>query len=135
MPVVLLGDSAYPLSTWLMKPYPEGAGVTPHQLKFNHILSSCRMAVERAFGRLKIRFRCLLKLNESHITFISQIVSACCVLHNFLDVNNEEFLGRDVVEAEEGDTEDQQQGGQQGQQAPQPQHTIRDALCRYFSRL
>ncbi|KAM3862871.1 uncharacterized protein ACN63O_012764 [Diretmus argenteus] len=131
VPVFLLGDSAYPLSTWLMKPYQEGRGVTPHQLDFNHKLSSCRMAVERAFGRLKGRFRCLLKLNETHITFISQIVSACCVLHNLCEVHNEEYLGGDVEEDEEGDAEEQQQG----QQGPQQQHIIRDALCTYFSRL
>lgn len=29
MALFLLGDSAYPLLTWLMKPYPEGGAVTP----------------------------------------------------------------------------------------------------------
>ncbi|XP_029968422.1 protein ANTAGONIST OF LIKE HETEROCHROMATIN PROTEIN 1-like [Salarias fasciatus] len=132
VPVLLLGDSAYPLSTWLMKPYQEGPGVTPDQLNFNSKLSSCRMAVERAYGRLKGRFRCLLKLNETHITFISQIVSACCVLHNFCEVHNEEYMDREVEEAEGGDEEGQQQGPQQHHHQ---QHIIRDALCRYFTAL
>jgi len=37
------------------------------------------MTVERAFG-------CHLKENETHITFVSRIVSACCVLHNFCEI-------------------------------------------------
>uniref|UniRef100_A0A672H9J5 DDE Tnp4 domain-containing protein n=1 Tax=Salarias fasciatus TaxID=181472 RepID=A0A672H9J5_SALFA len=128
VPVLLLGDLAYPLSTWLIKPYQEGPGVTPDQLNFNSKLSSCCMAVERAYGRLKGRFCCLLKSNETHITFISQIVSACCVLHNFCEVHNKEYMDREVEEAEGGDEEGQQQG-------PQQQHMIRDALRRYFSAL
>ncbi|KAK7896820.1 hypothetical protein WMY93_022145 [Mugilogobius chulae] len=101
VPLVLLGDSAYPLLPWLMKPYPEGAAVTADQINFNFKLSQARMAVERAFGRLKGRWRCLLKECDAHITFVSRIVSACCVLHNYLEVHEEEYLNGEV-EAEEG---------------------------------
>nr|XP_017210663.2 NACHT, LRR and PYD domains-containing protein 3-like [Danio rerio] len=118
VPLFLLGDSAYPLSHWLMKPYPEGRGVTPEQIKFNHRLSQARMTVERAFGRLKGRWRCLLKQCEAHITLVSRIVSACCVLHNFCEVRNEEFYGRDDVREEEEQSQDarpQEQENVQGE--------------------
>ncbi|XP_065435901.1 uncharacterized protein LOC135979501 isoform X1 [Chrysemys picta bellii] len=51
MPVVILGDPAYPLMPWLMKPY---TGVLDREKElFNYRLSKCRMVVECAFGRLK----------------------------------------------------------------------------------
>ena len=51
----LVGDSAYLLSPWLMKPYPEG---TRHrdEIKFNKELSSARVKVECVFGLIKSRW-------------------------------------------------------------------------------
>lgn len=71
------GDSAYPLLTWLMKPYPEGGGVTPQQLNFNHRLSQACMTVERAFGRLKGCWHCLLKESEAHICQSHSVCLLC----------------------------------------------------------
>ena len=41
----LVGDSAYPISPWLMKPYPE-ATRDPGEITFNKELSSARVAIE-----------------------------------------------------------------------------------------
>lgn len=72
------------------------------------------MTVERAFGHLKGRWRCLLKLNDTHITFISRTVSACCVLNNYCEYHNEEYLEGDteVEEAESGGHQEQVPGQQ-----------------------
>ncbi|CAM5111973.1 unnamed protein product [Natator depressus] len=51
IPIVILGDSAYPLMPWLMKPYT-GSLDSSKEL-FNYRLSKCRMVVECAFGHLK----------------------------------------------------------------------------------
>uniref|UniRef100_A0A3B1KHZ0 DDE Tnp4 domain-containing protein n=1 Tax=Astyanax mexicanus TaxID=7994 RepID=A0A3B1KHZ0_ASTMX len=104
----------------LFPPFPEFRGATAAQLNFNHRLSQARMTVGRSFGRLKGRWRCLLKQNESHITLVSRIISACCVLHNFCEVN-------DVGDLDNDENPDQvgEKGGQE----------IRNALCTYFSRI
>ena len=55
---MILGDSAFPFSTWLMKPYST-AVLTPQQGYFNYRLGRARMVVECAFGQLKGRWRIL----------------------------------------------------------------------------
>eukprot|EP00733_Pompholyxophrys_punicea_P001705 Pompholyxophrys_punicea_v1_NODE_958_length_1097_cov_10.704415.p2 type:complete len:169 gc:universal NODE_958_length_1097_cov_10.704415:575-69(-) len=55
----LLGDSAYPLLPWLLTPFPERAQMQEFERIYNRIHSSMRMTIERAFGKLKGRFRIL----------------------------------------------------------------------------
>ena len=50
---LLAGDSAYPLTNWLMKPFPDRSHLTTVLRKFNLKFSALRCVVERAFGMLK----------------------------------------------------------------------------------
>ena len=61
---LLLGDSAYPLSAWLLKPFHQGTN-DPEEINFNKELS--RVSVECAFGILKRRWRILQKRLDSDI--------------------------------------------------------------------
>ena len=58
---LLVGDSAYPLSVWLMKPFKQTPMLTVSQLRYNRALSQARVVIEQAFGILKGRRRCLYK--------------------------------------------------------------------------
>ena len=78
----LVGDSAHPISPWLMKPYPE-ATHDPGEITFNKELSSARVVIECTFGRLKSHWQILQKRLDSRITFSVKIAIACAVLHNF----------------------------------------------------
>ena len=99
VPLVMLGDPAYPLKTWLMKPFSD-TGLTQRQRKFNYRLSRAYVVVECAFGRLKGRWRSLLKRNDSKMTNIPTLVTACCVLHNRFKLNGdaceEDWVVRDT---------------------------------------
>lgn len=83
----VLGD---PLMDWLMKSYPQSPGLTPEQEPFNVNLSSARTTEEIAFGRLKSRWRVLLKRSDFHFTFSPCMIATCCALHNFSEREKEQ---------------------------------------------
>ena len=56
VPLLMLGDPAYPLLPWLMKPFSNCGSLTRRQRKFNYQLSKARIVTEIAFGRLKGRW-------------------------------------------------------------------------------
>ena len=92
VPLCILGDPAYPALNWLMKVYPEHGNMSSKEKLFNYCLSRARMIVENAFGCLKGRWRCLLKRNDSQVTNVISITSACVVLHNICEAYNDECL-------------------------------------------
>jgi hypothetical protein len=87
-PFVLLGDAAYPLTSWLITPYPTEPTLAHKRFNFTH--SSARMAVERAFGKLKAQWS-ILHTNRLYgpQTMVS-ICIALCILHNItIDVDED----------------------------------------------
>ncbi|CAM4672765.1 unnamed protein product [Caretta caretta] len=97
MPIVILGDPAYPLMPWLMKPYT-GTLDRSKEL-FNYRLSNRRMVVECAFGCLKGCWRSLLTRSDLSKTSIPIVIAACCVLHNLCESKGEMFMAGWEVEA------------------------------------
>lgn len=85
IPYVIVGDEAFPLKEYLMKPYPQRTGLDEGQRIFNYRLSRARRIVENAFGILCNRFRVILR---SPILLspekVEKTVLCCCTLHNFL---------------------------------------------------
>ena len=90
VPILILGDPAYPLLPWLMKPFPDTGNLTRQQQHFNYRQSRARMVVENAFGRLKGRWRCLLKrMDYYEIEYTTNVVASCFVLHNLCELNGD----------------------------------------------
>ena len=90
----IVGDSAYPISPWLQKPFPEGTR-DPDEIRFNKALSSARVKVECAFGILKSRWRIIQSMDEANMAHVSKIIMACVVLHNFCILIGDEWEEED----------------------------------------
>ena len=97
VPVCILGDPAYPLLPFVMKEFP-GGGNTVQEQFFGWRLSSARIVIECAFGRLKGRFGALRRDMDITITHLPYIIYACFVLHNFCETQNEK-IGDDTIAA------------------------------------
>ncbi|XP_066587646.1 putative nuclease HARBI1 [Prorops nasuta] len=86
----LLGDSAYPLSTYLLVPYRDNGHLNELQINYNTKLSSTRIVIERTFGMLKGRFRKLRNIYMFNTEMIPLVIMTCCILHNIcIDVGDD----------------------------------------------
>ncbi|XP_055714922.1 uncharacterized protein LOC129809139 [Phlebotomus papatasi] len=107
VPILLLGDSAFRLDRFLMKPYPHD-NLTPKEKHFNYMLSRARRVTENAFGQLKNRFRRIGNGLELMLENDSIVIRVSCILHNILneknDYLNEEF---DVASSEQLENREQ----------------------------
>lgn len=87
---LLLGDEGYPQLPYLMTPFGNKIK-TKAQKNYERSQKSTRSSIERAFGNLKQRWRCLSKSGgviQSDPIRCCKIIVACCVLHNMcIDLN------------------------------------------------
>ena len=84
VPLHLLGDPAYPLSSFIIKGYT-GRNISAEQESYNVYHSGARLCVEIAFGRLKSRWRILQKRMDVDFTFAPKVIICCCMLHSLCE--------------------------------------------------
>lgn len=96
----IISDGIFPVKTWLMNPYEIRNHMPIIEENFNHRLSSARMSIECAFGRLKARWRVLLRKPDTHIRTMGKIIYVCCLLHNFCEINKQGILEDWMVESQ-----------------------------------
>lgn len=83
VPFYLVGDDAFPLKRYLLKPFA-GRNLPELEATFNYRLSRARRIVENAFGILAARWRifrtCIIGAPEK----IERYALACICLHNYI---------------------------------------------------
>jgi hypothetical protein len=88
---LIAGDSAYPISPVLMKPFSNAEAANDNDKRlFNQRLSGLRTVMtENVYGVLKRRFPCLREM-RNHLPTAKKIIVATAVLHNLAILWNDE---------------------------------------------
>ncbi|KAK2572190.1 hypothetical protein P5673_002401 [Acropora cervicornis] len=111
--------------------YP-GSNLTPEKEHFNYSLSRARIQIERAYGRLKGRWRCLLKGLDCDLDKVVLHVTSACIMHNMCEERKECYLEEwnRLAEDETGDLP--RPDLLNDNDADDNANIIRNALARYL---
>lgn len=83
VPYCILGDAAFPLTSYLTVPYG-GRNLSEDQQFFNKEHAKGRVQVEDSFGILSARWRVFLKRMTLIPKNADKVICACVLLHNFI---------------------------------------------------
>lgn len=133
LPHVIVADAAFPLKTYLLKPYSKAKLVnnTPNKI-FNYRLSRARRTIENAFGILRARFRVFQGPLQVQPNMVDKIVLAACCLHNLLTQNTPEREEMFIDEGEICDGNGLTNIGLLNRNPTQEAIHVREAFKNYF---
>jgi hypothetical protein len=90
VPFCLIGDAAYPCTTFMLPAFKDSVADRSQRCRmFNYKHSVTRIVIERAFGRLKARWRALLKESDIREDNLDTVIQACFILHNICERKGE----------------------------------------------
>ena len=87
----LIGDTAYPNRPYMLKNYKPANPAMVDNMRFDSIVNGGRMVINQAFGSLKNRWH-ILKVFHMSVKKAVVMALACCVLHNFCEMQHEHVL-------------------------------------------
>ncbi|KAL4089516.1 hypothetical protein QTP88_024537 [Uroleucon formosanum] len=97
LPYVIIGDEAFPLKNYLLRPYPSPQIYEDEQKKvFNERLLRARKVVEDAFGQITAKFRIYCRRLKALPQNADKIVMTTCILHNFIKKDGPETQNHEL---------------------------------------
>lgn len=143
-PYTIVADEAFPLKTYIMRPYP-GKNLSVQHRIFNYRLCRARRVIENAFGILVNRWRLLRTTIVANEENVDAFVKAAVVLHNFSMEENiktgqsfycpKQFVDSDTTQGTWRDEVDplNSVGRLAANRTSRNVYLVRDELARYFS--
>lgn len=89
VPYFLVGDAAFPLTEYLMRPYPGQINDDIGKAFFNYRLSRARRTIENSFGIMAARWRIFRAPIIATLETVHDIVKASVCLHNYVLIEEE----------------------------------------------
>ena len=86
IPYFFVGDAAFPLKTYMLRPYP-GRYLPESKRIFNYRLSTARRIIENTFGIMATKFRVFRRPIIASPEKVTSITKAACSLHNYLKIS------------------------------------------------
>ncbi|XP_044584114.1 uncharacterized protein LOC123264735 [Cotesia glomerata] len=83
-PYVLVGDEAFQLTNYLLRPYPGRSGLNKEKSIYNYRLSRARRTIENSFGIIVSLWRILKKPIDATVENTIDMIQAIICLHNWL---------------------------------------------------
>lgn len=84
-PYVFVADEAFPLSTYMMRPFPrKNINLSNDERVFNYRLSRARRIIENTFGIMGVRWQILNSCISCSPKNAELIIKALVCLHNFM---------------------------------------------------
>ena len=133
LPYVFVGDEAFPLLQNLMRPYPSG-NLTGEKNFFNYRLSRARRIVEYAFGIMASRFCCFHRPLMRTTKYVTVVVRAAVVIHNFLrrEVGSQYMEIASEIQSCNNQATQPKSMWRVGRSYSSTASNVREALSRYF---
>ncbi|XP_014282671.1 uncharacterized protein [Halyomorpha halys] len=100
VPFVFVADEAFPLKTYLMRPYPQQSLDNSKRI-YNYHLCQARKVVDDAFGILSQKFQIYNRKIRVAPHNVDYIILTTCILHNFIKKYDENSYNYEVYEDDE----------------------------------
>lgn len=97
---VIVADDAFPLTTFLLKPYSK-RNLSRAERIFNYRLSRARRISENAFGILVSKFRIFERPIAVSLQKVDKIVKTCCSIHNWLRKTGNCYVPPSLIDCED----------------------------------
>ncbi|GBG68879.1 hypothetical protein CBR_g3577 [Chara braunii] len=116
----LLGDTGYPLLSWIMTPHPTNRSRSPEHVVFDDMYTTARSCIEHTFGFLKAIWRNFGRRHINNLKIICKVFMACCILHNILLDHKVDMNGLTANDNDDSDDDDSDDGRRRSRRAEPP---------------